>query len=439
MRNKFLNSPMIYALGMFAMMVPSQAFSAFYSYYYVEKLGLGVGMATLARTIYLIWDAVNQPIFGYLSDRTRTRYGRRKPWIYSAIPLFMLTFIMVFSVPEGLAGNDLFIWFLIALILFEGVATILWVNYGALFPELFKGNQLRAKASAIQQGFQIVAILIGSALTPIIFDALGFGQMSVIYALTFAVFMLLFVISVKENEEASKEPKLKFTEAFRETLKNKEFWIFNIANSFAQTVNGLLSSMIPFYAKYVLHIPESQVSLLLASIFVSVIPLVAVWYIIVRKVGGFKSWRISLAVYGLSAIPLWFGTNLAGGITAGIIVGFGLAGFLVTPPMVSSQIIDRDMEKTGRRREGIYTAVGGFITRSSGLISALAFWVVGLMFGYVSGNDPGSDPETTFKVLISVVPVCLLAVSFIISLFLKSVHYDGKELSSGKGQGGINA
>ncbi|MCQ6561442.1 MFS transporter [Paenibacillus mendelii] len=419
MKKKFMNSPTAFALGMFAIMIPSTAFGSFYSYYYVEKLGLGVGLATLARTIYLIWDAVNQPLFGYLSDRTRTRYGRRRPWLISAIPLFMVTFILVFAVPEGLAGYSLFLWFLIALILYEGVATILWVNYGALFPELFKGDRLRAKASAVQQGYQIVALLIGTALTPILYDALGFGSMAAVYALVFALVMLLFLRYVREGDEARLEPPLRMKEAFRETLKNRQFWIFNIANSFAQTVNGLVSSMIPFYAKYVLHIPESQVSILLASVFVSVIPLVAVWYVIARKMGGIRSWRLSLAIYGLSVIPLGFGFNLISGIAAGVAVGFGLAGFLVTPPVVSSQIIDRDFEQTGRRREGVYTAVGGFITRSSGLIAALAFWVVGMMFGYVSGDNPGPNPEGTFRFLICVVPLGLLVLSFAISLFIR--------------------
>ncbi|WP_159887260.1 MFS transporter [Paenibacillus puerhi] len=416
MRQKYVNSPIFFAFGMFAMMIPSQAFSAFYSYYYVEKLGLGVGLATLARTVYLIWDAANQPLVGYWSDRTRTRFGRRKPWIWSAIPCFMLTFCLIFAVPQGLSENQLFLWFLVALLLFEGVATVIWVNYGALFPELFRGERVRARASAIQQGFQIAAILIGSAVTPLLFAWMGFGYMSLVYAVIFAVFMLLCMGSVRENEEIGQDPPLRLREAFRATLQNREFWIFHIANSFAQTVNGLISSMIPFYARYVLQIPESQVSILLASVFVSVIPLVTVWYWIVKKLGDVRGWRLSLAAYGLSVIPLWYGSSLAGGIAAGILVGFGLAGFLVTPPVLSSRIIDRDYERTGQRREGVYTAVGGFITRSSGLISALAFWIVGMIFGYVSGDNPGPDPASTFRYLISVVPLCLLTLSFLLSL-----------------------
>lgn len=419
MNKKLLNTPVMYAFGMLAMMIPSQAFSAFYSYYYVDKLGLGIGLATLARTIFLIWDAVNQPLFGYLSDRTNTRYGRRRPWVIGAIPLFMLTFIMVFTVPSGLSEYGLFTWFLIALVLYEAVATVLWVNYGALFPELFKGDRIRAKASAIQQGFQIIALLIGTALTPILFKALGFSQMSIIYALAFALFMLLCMWSVKEDEEVRKIPPMRFKESFRETLQNKPFWVFNIANSFGQTVNGLISSMIPFYAKYVLKIPESQVSILMASIFVSVIPLVVVWYWLIRRMDPVRGWRLSLLAYALSVVPLWFGSGLLSGVVAGVLVGFGLAGFLVTPPIVSGLIIDQDYAKTGRRREGIYTAVGGFITRSSGLISALAFLIVGMIFGYESGDRPGANPESTFRYLVSVVPLGLLLISFIISLFVK--------------------
>lgn len=432
MKRGWINSPYTFALGMFAMMVPSQAFSSFYSYFYVDKLGLGIGLATLARSIFLIWDAVNNPLFGYWSDRTRTRYGRRRPWVFGAIPLFMLTFVLIFSPPDGLSQNGLFTWFLVALILFEAVATVLWVNYGALFPELFRGDRVRAKASAIQQGYQVVALLIGSALTPILFNAMGFSNMAVLYAGIFGAFMFLCMLSVQEKPEAGEGEPLKLLEAFRETLKNKKFWVFNISNSFAQTVNGLISSIIPFYAKYVLNIPDGQVSILLASVFVSVIPLVFVWYRIIRTMDGVKAWRLSLAVYGLSVIPLWFGHNLVSGVAAGIAVGFGLAGFLVTPAMVGGSIIDEDAERTGRRREGIYTAVSGFITRSSGLISALAFFVIGLIFGYESGENPGSNPEAAFRVLISVVPLCLLVLAFAISFATKIDFKAGGGIPHGK-------
>ena len=427
MKSRWINSPAAYALGMFAMMIPTQAFSSFYFYYYVDHLGLALGLATIARAVYLVWDAVNQPMAGWLSDRTNTRFGRRRPWLLGAVPAYMLTFIMVFAVPQGLGETGLFVWFFAALILIEAVATIIWVNYGALFPELFRSGPLRARASAVQQGFQIAALLVATAVSPLLYTSLGYGRMSVIYAAIFGVLMLVCIGSIRESEEARQGPKLSLKESFRTTLRNVPFWLHNIANSFAQTVNGLIGSIIPFYAKYVLRIPDAQVSILLASIFVSVIPLVFVWYRIARNMDPVRCWRLSLAAYALSVLPLSLAGSLAGGIAAGVLVGFGLSGFLVTPPIVGARIIDLDFAKTGQRREGVYTAVSGFITRASGLISAVAFWIVGVIFDYESGENPGPNPEAAFVWLSSYVPFGLLAVAFVISLFVRLEEGRGKE------------
>ena len=132
-----------------------------------------------------------------------------------------------------------------------------------------------------------------------------------------------------------------------------------------------------------------------------------------------QGWRLSLLAYALSVIPLWFGNSLLTGILAGVCAGFGLAGFLVTPAVVTSRIIDLDYEATGQRREGVYTAVSGFITRSSGLISAVAFLVVGVVFGYESGDNPGDNPEMAFKWLICIVPLGLLAIAYALSWFVR--------------------
>ncbi len=424
MLKRLQNSPWSFALGMLALMIPSQAFSTYYSYFYVEKLGLAVGLATIARTIYMVWDAINDPIFGYLSDSTRSRWGRRRPWIVASLPLFALFFLMVFTPPQNFTGNALFVWFTLALILFETTAAIQWTNYGALFPELFRGDAQRARASAIQQGYQIVGILIGAAVTPIIFAALSFQKMALLFAIVYAILMVACVYTVKEDPESQSTPPLKFFPAFRETLRNRRFWIFNIANSFAQTVNGLLGAMIPFYAKYALQISEGEVSLLLAMIFIPVIPLVSVWAWLVRRFGARRAWQIAMAVYGLSVLPMAVVEGLLGGVAGGLLISFGLAGFLVTPPILGAKIIDWDYQRTGRRREAIYSAVGGFITRASGFISALAFWVVGLVYGYESGQNPGPNPEGAFRFLMSIVPFGLLLIAFLITFLFKEEHPD---------------
>lgn len=422
MKPKWINSPWTYGLGMLALMIPGQAFSTYYTYFYVDTLGLAVGLATIARTIYMVWDAVNDPLFGYWSDSTRTRWGRRRPWLVATLPLYALFFVLVFAPPEAFQGESLFVWFTLALILYETTAAVQWTNYGALFPEIFRGDAQRAQASAIQQGYQIVGILIGAAVTPLVFAAFGFQRMALLFAVVYAILIVILILTVRESAEGQQKPPLKFVEAFRETLKNRPFWVFNIANSFAQTVNGLLGSIIPFYAKYALKIPEGQVSILLAMIFIPIVPLVSVWAWLIRKVGARRAWQTAIAVYAFSVIPMAFVEGLMGGALGGLLVSFGLAGFLVTPGVVGARIIDLDAERTGRRREAIYGAVGGFITRSSAFLSALAFWVVGLIYGYESGQNPGPNPEGAFRFLISAVPFILLLIAFAITFLYREEH-----------------
>ncbi|MBE3596707.1 MAG: MFS transporter [Hydrogenibacillus sp.] len=415
---RWINSPYIFALGMFALMVPGQAFSTYYMYFYVDHLGLSIGLATVARTIYLVWDAVNGPLFGFLSDRTSTAWGRRRPWLFWAAPIKVLMFVALFSAPMGLDASRLFLWFLVTLILYDTMTGILWVNYHSLFPELYRGDVTRAKVSAIQNGFQIVAVLIGTAVTPLIFARFGYMRMAVLFGAIFLVLMWTMVALVRESDAPRPSP-LPFVAAFRETLGNRSFWILNIANSFAQTVNGLLSASIPFYAKYVLGISEQVMPLFLASVFVSIVPMVAVWYRLIKRLGSVRAWRLAFVAYAFSVLPLLFVHGLVQGMLAGALVGFGMSGFLVTPGVVGARIIDLDAEKTGRRREGVYMAVGGFIIRSSGFLAAVAFWIAGLLFGYVSGTNPGPHPEAAFRFLMGFIPFVLLAVSFTVSLFFR--------------------
>lgn len=410
-----INSPWIFSLGMFAMMIPGMAFSTYYMYFYVDHLGLPIGLATLARTIYLMWDAVNGPLFGFFSDKTRTPWGRRRPWLMIAAPIKVIMFVLLFSAPQTLSDQGLFVWFLVTLILYDTLTGILWVNYHALFPELYRGDTQRAKVSAIQNGMQIVAVLIGTALTPLIFAHFGYMRMAMLFGAIFLLVMWTMVLFVRETQTVLPEA-LPFFVAFRTTFKNGPFWILNIANSFAQTVNGLLSAGIPFYAKYVLNIRDQEMPLFLASVFLSVVPMVAVWYVLIRRLGSVRAWQLAFVMYGLSVVPLLFVQHLSQGLLAGVLVGFGMSGFLVTPGVVGARIIDLDAQKTGRRREGVYMSVAGFIQRSSGFLAAVAFYVAGKWFGYESGTHPGPQADTAFRFLMGVVPLLLLSISFAVSL-----------------------
>jgi GPH family glycoside/pentoside/hexuronide:cation symporter len=251
--------------------------------------------------------------------------------------------------------------------------------------------------------------------------------MAMIYAVVFVVLMIVSTLFVRENPAASLEEPLRIREAFAVTLKNGPYWIFNISYLLSAAVLGLVSATIAFYAKYVLGIEGTAVSILMVTTFASVIPMAIGWYWVVRRLGVLLSYKVSIAVFAVAVVPMFFARDLASGLFAGVCLAVGLAGHFVIPLLVQAQIIDVDAAKTGRRREGMYLSVGNVLVRASALITALAFWIVGSMYGYESGENPGPHPADAFLFLTSAVPLVLLVISFAIALFLRRSHVEVPE------------
>ena len=192
-----------YALGGLGLTLPAQTFGTYLAFYYLDRLGMPTGAFALARLIFSVWDAVNDPLFGYLSDRTRTPWGRRRPWLFLSLPFLLLAFYLAFSVPEAFReGTRLFWYGLWAMLLFETFSALAWVNHAALFPELFQSREERARANAWRQGFYFLGLTASIALTPLVYAALGFPGMALLYGAVGGGLVLLFLLSVREDPRA---------------------------------------------------------------------------------------------------------------------------------------------------------------------------------------------------------------------------------------------
>src|SRR5262245_37908898 len=110
------NSPIAYGLGSFGLESLFQVFAGFYVFYYTEKLGLAMTMAAIINLVYGIWDAVDDPIVGFLSDNTRTRWGRRRPWLLTGLPFYAGLLILVYAVPKPFQQGNALFWY--ALVIF---------------------------------------------------------------------------------------------------------------------------------------------------------------------------------------------------------------------------------------------------------------------------------------------------------------------------------
>jgi GPH family glycoside/pentoside/hexuronide:cation symporter len=278
------NSPIAYGLGSFGLESLYKVFVGFYMFYYIDQLGLAVALAAVINVIYGFWDAVDDPLVGFLSDNTRTRWGRRKPWLLVGLPFYVGFLVMVYAVPEPfLQGKALFWYALGIFILFEAAYTMMSVNYIALFPELFQGARERARAGPYYQGLGMLGELVGFSIPPFIYAKYGFVPMAISFAGVAGIALFQAIIRNQEDPSALKAPPLDLKGAFGEVLKNRRFLSFAIAVTFLTFVTGVLTLATPFWVKYTLGASPQTTSLIFAIVFSSAILSVPIWGRLVRQ------------------------------------------------------------------------------------------------------------------------------------------------------------
>jgi GPH family glycoside/pentoside/hexuronide:cation symporter len=410
------NSPIAYGLGSFGLESAYKVFIGFYIFFYVDGLGLAIALAAVINIVFAIWDAVNDPLVGYLSDNTRTRWGRRRPWLLAGLPFYVVLLVLTYTVPVAFRqGESLFWYALVVFLLFESAFTVMSVNYDALFPELFQGFRERTRASSYYQGFSMVGELVGFALTPIIYAQYGFGPMAVFFAAITGITLLIGILRSSEDPRAQEVAPLNLKDAFGEVLQDRPFWLFAIALTFLTFTTGLYTLATPFWVKYTLGASPQATSLIFATVFIVAILTVSLWSRLIRSRGVKSAWFGAIGVLALSAIVLGLTQSLLVGVIGAAVAGVGLAGIKICREMIMANLVNKSLASTGYRREGIYYSLLRFFGKLSKILEALALILLAVLFGYVSGDDPGPNPDNAFRFLISVLPFVFMVIALLLS------------------------
>jgi GPH family glycoside/pentoside/hexuronide:cation symporter len=405
--------PVRYAVGMFGTSIPINMFKTYAAIYYVDKLGLSTESFSLVLFIYTFIDASDNLIYGYFSDRTRTRWGRRRPWLVIGAPLLALSLIAFYNPPAFNSGSFLFIYFLSTYIITGTLDSLINANYGALFPDLFQGDSLRATTNAMRQAFQLVAMIISIALTPVVTKWIGYPMTSVIYGALGGGVILYSTFGCHENPDNMKMEKPHLLDSLKTLFKNVKFWIAGFANAFYSAAMSLVLASIPFYVKYSLQLQESQSTFLFATVLIIAIGAVAIWALLIKKYTVIPVWRLALIFLAIGYIPLYFANSLISAILSSILLGLGFAGVISTMDLIGARIIDEDANKSGVKREAIYSSASGFMNRLNGLFTSLGFYLVFKVYGFESGKVPGPNPDGASRFLLTVFPFILVIISIV--------------------------
>jgi len=402
-----------------------QMFSFYLFNYYLTVKLQPISWLIFGFIIWTIWNAINDPLLGAISDRTTSKWGRRKPFIVGGLIPLIALIILVWT-PFG-DQIGIFIYFLIIINLFDTFYTMYSLNQTSLFPEMFQNLEDRAKANNYVQIFNIIGLLlaailptlfVGEALTPGTEPEFILG--SFIMAIITIVFGFLFVkFGIKERVEYSKDPiqAPPFFNSVKITFKNKPFLTYVFTNLAVWYVFGLIPIISPFFLKFIIGVTDATTqSLFLALLFIVAIAFMFAWSKIFAKMGPRKGELIALSCLVIVMIPFVFIWEIIGAVITYVIAGIGFAGIMFGRDMMMSTIIDSDELKTGIRREAAYYGVNALIIRLSTIGVYLSIWLVFSNIGWEDIFDPSLITGVTefgIRTLIFILPAIVLVIGLL--------------------------
>ncbi|MEM2637188.1 MAG: MFS transporter [Candidatus Korarchaeota archaeon] len=417
-----------YSTASIASTLTYQSFGAFIAYFYERVIGLSVDLFAMSWAIYGVWNAINDPLAGFISDRTRTRWGRRIPYVlFGSIPL-AITFALIWAPPNLTDQFLIFIYAALMMCLFDTCYTFVLLAWTALFPEMYPSKEERGEVSVYRQIFSIVGLILAFLLPPIIGAAYGWWLMGLILGSISAASMFVSLAGSREDvEQLKKQKELPFREAFIRTLKNRPFLHFVFGNLTIQYTFGLATVVLPLYSEIVLHLDQAMVGLPLLIIILIAMVSVPAWNLFFKRTDARRTWIIASLVLGLSLLPFFFLNTFAEVVIAAIPAGIGLGGVMFIIDPLIGETIDYDEYITGQRREGAHFGMNALIMRFSVVLSALTLGWVQSTTGFISGTP--IQPESAvfgLRLLVAVFPL-LGVIGTIISIALYPLKKDEVE------------
>ncbi|MHA1819421.1 MAG: MFS transporter [Promethearchaeota archaeon] len=417
------------------------------SFYYTDKLFASSELIGWAWMIFMIWNTLNDPIFGYITDNTRTKIGRRIPYIRYGSVFYGLAFIFCW-IPISKTQWGLFWNFFLALFIFDTMYSIVGTCFYCLPNEMTTDPRERAKLGIINTFNYVISIGL-QLIIPLVLLVQGSSKVSplflpvmIIIAVICGITLFITSFFLKENEFALKQEHEPFLKGILNIFKNKPFLILEVGGFSLTLVTATISTGIFYYLNDVLEIDFSAIAtgatearpdltfmviMLLVGLFIGIL----VNFYAIKKIGLKKAIIISFGLVALGFL-LFLVTGLETIVNAYpasiafFILAFGAAGAFIILPAITGDVIDYDEFITGKRREGVYAGFNAIVTKPAISIANWAFLNLIKRFGFLENPPSGHQTLNAKFGIIFAITIIPMIFTLLTVIAMKFYPLDGE-------------
>ncbi|MFQ5698230.1 MAG: MFS transporter [Myxococcota bacterium] len=430
-----VSTVLVYGAGNFGFALLGLVVAVNLQFFYTDYVGLSAGLVSWSLLFARMFDAVTDPVLGYFSDRTRSRIGRRRPYLIGAAVPLAVAFYWLFTPPaiaDPAQHQLLLLGYMLSLYMLTYLIwTIGAVPYYSLGAELTDDYNERVRVIAVREGFSLAGLLMATTLPAYLIHLYGgregYSFMAAILAGAMALFLLASGLFVRERPEFHGRENMTPYRGWIETMSNPHFRTL-LAAFIASAIAGAVPAVLIIYVSvYIIGTPGwwshwvnewvpwlPTWSYYLLVYFTSGVLSLPLWNRMAARIGKQATWSVAIVQATLGSAGCWWLAEGTVGYFTLLLIngGFSFGNYIALPPSIVADLIDWDEVRTGQRREGSYFAIWGFATKLGAAVTGFAALQVLERVGYVPGVPQSESVKAWMLAMYSWFPAAFYALSF---------------------------